>query len=168
LIAPADPEDLARGVAIVRAVSRVEPAFNRRPLTWADFLDLCQRQSINVTEHEHGPDGRTFRPDVRGRISLRRGLTETYRTFVAWHEIGHWVLHPHGSSYYFERQELDLVEQEATYVACLSVQPWGNPPAVTTLTTRLSGDWRKLPLPILTVRLGPRTRRRAYRFQRCV
>lgn len=155
-----------RTAAIIQAVQRVWPDFNRRALTWADFEAVCRREAIDVSEHDDGPDGRTLRGGPP-RISLRRGLTETYRTFVAWHELGHWVLHPHGSTYYFERHELDQVEpKEATFVAGLAVRPWASPPAVTTLAQRLSGDWRHA--PISTVWLGAAGRRRRYRFRRFV
>jgi hypothetical protein len=157
-----------RPLAIVVAVRRICAAYNRRPLTYADFLAVCQREGIDVSEHDQGPEARLLRADLRPRVSLRRGLTDTYRTFVAWHELGHWVLHPHASTYYFERHELDRVEQEANFVGALAVRPWPRPPAVATLTTRLSDVVNVRPggPSVWTLYLGARRRRRRYRFRR--
>jgi hypothetical protein len=113
---------------LVTALRRLVPDFGRRRLTYDDFLTVCHREGIDITERDDGPDERILRGDIRPRISLRRGLAEDYRTFVAWHALGHYVLHPGPSTYYFERGWLDAIEVEASSVGMLALLPWPDGP----------------------------------------
>jgi hypothetical protein len=112
------------GADLVLAMRRLVHDFGQRRLTYDDFLAVCAREGIDHHEHDVGPDERLLRGDLRPRISLRRGLAPRYRTFVAWHALGHYVLHPGPSTYYFERGWLDAVEAEASTVGYLALAPW--------------------------------------------
>jgi hypothetical protein len=103
---------------------RLVPEFARRPLTWDDFTGVCRAEGIDVGFHEGEPDERLMRGDLRSRISLRRRLRPTYQLFVAWHALGHYVLHPSPSTYHFERGRMDSIETEASLVGLLALTPW--------------------------------------------
>lgn len=71
--------------------------WNRRVLTYADFEHACEEEDITLIirylPHDWGTYERIGDDDV---ITLTTDMTDPFRTFVAFHELGHALLHVPG------------------------------------------------------------------------
>ena len=82
--------------------------WNRRVLSYDDFLQACEVAEVTVLEL-------AFRrlPGIYTNycgwpiIGLRKGLREPRRSLVAWHEMGHHLLHAPGIQCYGRHAKTD-------------------------------------------------------------
>src|SRR5262245_9667428 len=110
--------------SLVAHVRRLIPDFCQRPMTFEDFLGACATENIDVQIREYIFDGYTSRRWKPIRITLNRGLAPTYRTFVAFHELAHYVGHPHDQAFYLQTPGLlARIEREAHTIGFLALHP---------------------------------------------
>jgi hypothetical protein len=101
-------------------------------MRYADFAKACDREGLALRPLAKGHiyDGLLSTHGGPPAIRLRRvDLAEPYRTFVAFHELAHWVAHPHDQGANLERGVLGYVEREAMSIGYLALRPhrWGPP-----------------------------------------
>jgi hypothetical protein len=148
------------------------PGFGQRRLDYGDFLAVCRRERIRVETRPYLWDEYLNRWGSRPTITLNTGLTPTYKTFVAFHALGHWFLHPGDIEYYLGSPGwLDQTEIEASTVALLALNPWpAGPPYPTLERAHTDGDLMRLWVAFPERRPGERMgwRRRRVALQRYV
>jgi len=121
--------------AIVRLSQEVAD-FNFRPFTFDRVRELTAKMGISIHEVDNLPipANSIYAPATgKGGIYLRSGLSECERTFLAVHELAHWLLHfrdtpeePEVEKRVFERKTHTLTEKreiEANHLAMISIWP---------------------------------------------
>lgn len=112
---------------LVARLREAVPAFNTRPLTWADSEAVCSQERLDLVVRPWRYDEQFFRR--ARRIVIDAKLAPRYRTFAVWHALGHWFLHPGDEAYDLERGWLSPIEREASLVGFLALAPWpASPP----------------------------------------
>ena len=78
---------------LAHKIKKLAIGWNERPFDEADFIAICRKFSITVTEMPLTMGGFYYR--VRGRdfIALDSRLRGPKRLFVMFHELGHFLLH---------------------------------------------------------------------------
>jgi Zn-dependent peptidase ImmA (M78 family) len=100
--------------------------WNERRLGESDALGLCRRFGITFLEMPLTTRGFYFRLQGKDHIAVDSGLSETQRTFVIFHELGHYLLHApaSGAAANFHRVgERTRTEREADLFALCALVP---------------------------------------------
>jgi hypothetical protein len=115
--------------ALLATLRQTIPGFCERTLTYEDFLAACKREGIAVEVRPYLFDEYLSRRGRRPRITINAGLAPLYKTFVAFHALGHWFAHPGDQEFYLGSPDwLHRVELEASTVGFLALSPWPNGP----------------------------------------
>ena len=117
--------------AIVQGMQELIPGFGVRRMRYEDFLRTCEREGIKLrlVEGRYPWDGTLSAGVAPPLIRLRGDLADPYRTFVAFHELAHWVAHPRTMDQSIEDGTLGYVEREAMGIGYLALRPHrGGPP----------------------------------------
>lgn len=102
-------------------LSLLPGGWNTRVLTQHDFESLCAQAGIHVCEVEMSIDGCYCVLDVGPTIFLSRRLFGTRRLRVAFHELGHHLLHYPGVQFF--QNTHGKCEFEAELVAACALIP---------------------------------------------
>jgi len=148
---------------LARAASAL-PGFGHRPLTYDDFLATCRAEGILVDVRASLFDEYLTHRGRRPRITLTVGLAPIYRTFVAFHALGHWLAHPGNQEFYLGSPGwLHRVELEASTIGFLALAPWPGPPYLRLEKAYAEGDvmrfWVRYPRELPDGRVVWRTRK---------
>jgi hypothetical protein len=128
---------------LIQLVQSKVRGFNARPLAFDDFLAACEREGIAVEIRPHLYD-EELRRGSEPTIIVNAGLSEKYRTFVAFHSLAHWFAHPgHVHFYLGSPGWLSHVELEASTIGFLALAPHKNGPPYPRLT-RAKNDGRQI------------------------
>jgi len=97
-------------------------AWNVKVHTLEDFYIFCAAYSITVHEDKSIEEGGMYLP-VEGapHIYIDRDLRGHQKTRCAWHEVGHYLLHPQGIQFFCGME--DPIEYEAEVVAICAMIP---------------------------------------------
>jgi Zn-dependent peptidase ImmA (M78 family) len=94
--------------------------WNKKPLTFSHFEDACEQQEILVVRPPIKTPGMYFHCESRPVIALSNKLSGVRLWYVAWHELGHHLLHPPGLRC-FTRGTVSKIEAEANAIAACAV-----------------------------------------------
>lgn len=96
--------------------------WNERVFTERDALDYCQRNKIYIVESVGEPYGRIAFYKGYTFILLNPLLESAARTWVLFHEIGHYILHAPQAARFspLVRRKSD---REANYIAAVAMMP---------------------------------------------
>jgi hypothetical protein len=112
----------------IAAIRRRLPDFTRRAMTFEDFLVIAAHEQLTVEVKPYPMDEHLVRRPL-ARIVLNAGLAERYRTFMGFHALGHWFLHPATQEFYLKSPGwLDRVELEASAIGYLALAPYRDGP----------------------------------------
>ena len=110
-------------------ISKLRIGWNRRPLTEDDFYRICRRLHVTVVHATVTKGG--FQLHLKGRnfITIDVGLTGFKRTFVMFHELGHYLFHTpdHGVAVNFHNVGLKTrkeIEADAFALCALIPRCW--------------------------------------------
>lgn len=110
--------------AIIQLVQTKIPEYNTRPMAFDDFLSACERGGIAV-EIRPALYDEELRRDPDPTIVLNAGLAGRYRTFMAFHSLAHWLVHPgHVGFYLGSPGWFSCIELEASTVGLLALAPY--------------------------------------------
>jgi Zn-dependent peptidase ImmA (M78 family) len=108
---------------IITQLNAEIPGYNERPLTYADFEDLCQRDGIITFEHKMPARGWYFMMDEQPFIVINRSIFPGHKTFVGFHEYFHHKYHPGGYHYYNAIGVNNKIERQASAIAAVAIIP---------------------------------------------
>lgn len=77
----------------VDKIASLKCGWNQRALTEEDFFRLCRRAKITVEEMPLSVGGFYYKVAGRHFIAINSRLSGAERTFVMFHEYGHYLLH---------------------------------------------------------------------------
>jgi len=108
---------------IIDQLSSEIPGYNKRPLTYRDFEDLCHREGIVAFEHRMPARGWYFTMYDHPFIVINRKLLSGHKTFVGFHEYFHHRFHPGGYHHYHTIGVNDKIERQASALAAVAIIP---------------------------------------------
>jgi hypothetical protein len=127
--------------ALITAARAKIPGLCERPLTYADFLALCRRERLRVDVRPWLFDEQLNRRGPRPTITLAAGLATTYKTFLGFHALAHWFLHPGTEDAYLGSPGwLDAIELEASTIGMLALARHRGPPYPIVRRAHLQGN----------------------------
>jgi hypothetical protein len=94
--------------------------WNERPLTYIDFEVTCEQQDIQIVRPHMKTPGMYFHCEGVPVIALSDHLVGVQLWRVAWHEMGHHLLHPPGLRC-FTRGTVSKIEAEADAIGLRAV-----------------------------------------------
>lgn len=101
----------------------IQMGWNKRPLTIEDFDQYCYEEGIWVykvpLKHD---EGMFFRFRERPVIVLNKRLAPGMLVWAAFHELGHYCLHP-PELQYFAAGTTDKANYEANFLAAIALIP---------------------------------------------
>lgn len=109
---------------ITEAVSKHFPQLNKRRHVERDAYEFCERNGIIVHETLLINDLGEYRMHKGVPfILLNKFITDRYRTWVLFHEIAHYILHPTEISNFSDEVTKRKAEKQANFVAALLMMP---------------------------------------------
>lgn len=96
--------------------------WNRRALTLEDFEALCAQLGVTVLTLASPIEGFYTHYRARPVIVLSQSLTDQQRTFIAWHELAHHLLHHPGIAL-FDHTSTSKAERQANIIAACALIP---------------------------------------------
>lgn len=109
---------------ISKKISQYFPGWNKRIHTEQDAYDFCDRHEITVHETLSINDLGEYRVH-KGYpfILLHKFISDRYRTWVLFHEITHFILHPTVISKFSDEVTKRKAEKEANFVSAILMMP---------------------------------------------
>lgn len=100
------------------------PDWNQRVYTVSDAEEFCERHNIIHFDTEN-IDGLGKYRIYRGHpfIYINKFIEERYRSWVFWHEISHFILHPTSIAQFSDEVTKRKAEKEANLVASICLMP---------------------------------------------
>ena len=105
---------------ILTVIKKYLPEWNERPYTFSDFESLCERTGARVQRAPVKTPGMYFVRSGQPIITLSDKLFGVKLWQVAWHEIGHHLLHPPGLRCY-SPSSISKAEAEAEFLSLGSI-----------------------------------------------
>ena len=107
-------------------VTTALPDWNKRVLTDSDFARFCEDEGLRVVEVDNletdtGEPGLYIEHRGYPFIALDTALRGTRRSWVQWHEIGHYILHTPGTQFFFGCSS--RIHNQANIVAACALMP---------------------------------------------
>ncbi len=96
--------------------------WNRRILTYEDFEFLCTQLGVYVLSLPVEIEGLYTHYRERPVIVLSQALTGHRRTFIAWHEMAHFLCHHPGIAR-FDVTSISKAERQANAIAACALIP---------------------------------------------
>lgn len=98
------------------------PQWNEKVFTEEDFYSICIQEKICVIESKIRSNGEYLIHNTVPCIVLKKNLDKSWRSWVAWHELGHYFLH-HPGRYHFNYAAARKSDFEANFLASVALIP---------------------------------------------
>ena len=101
--------------------NRIE-RWNQKAHTERDAYAFCKANKVHIVEDPQTSHGMFVKYRGYDFILITPGLTQMMRTWILWHEIGHYLLHEPAIAN-FSRHYARRSEREANFIAAVALIP---------------------------------------------